>query len=136
VVAHDAATPDAPADAPPDAPRDTGTDAPPTITFVCPQGNTTDCSKCVGRPLGCVMCGQTGIYAVCVPLESSCYADYKPQDYDWCRCALPDASACVLPDQGCNSYSGGVCVTCGERQTDGDPCKGGGRCNEAAHACQ
>jgi hypothetical protein len=127
---------DAHADAP-DARADAAFDASDgAIVFVCPGGNTTDCATCGGRPLGCVMCSPSGIYAVCVPQGSSCYSSYKPAGYDWCRCNLPDASTCILPNQGCNPYAGGVCVTCGESQTQGDPCKRGGTCNQGTSTCQ
>ena len=133
-AAPDAARDSAPTDARADAPYDA--DAAPAIVYVCPTGNTTDCSTCSGRPLGCVMCGPTDNYAVCVPLGSSCFGSYKPAGYDWCRCSYPDASTCVLPDQGCNTYAGGVCVTCGENLTQGNPCKRGGTCDQASHACR
>jgi hypothetical protein len=111
--------------------------SPPPRVYVCPSGSTTDCASCTGRPLSCVMCASDGTqYSVCVPPNTTCYGSYKPAGYDWCRCSPPDASACILPDQGCNSYSGGVCVTCGEQLTDGDPCKRGGHCNQAQRKCQ
>jgi hypothetical protein len=108
------------------------------IVYVCPTGDTTDCSKCGGgRTLGCVMCANSGpgIYAVCTPPGVSCYASYRPSGYTWCRCPS-SPSECKLPTQGCNSYDNGVCVTCGESSTDGDPCKGGGKCNQSAKKCE
>jgi hypothetical protein len=65
----------------------------------------------------------------------SCFANYKPSGYTWCRCPS-NASECKVPTQGCNPYDNGVCVTCGENSTNGDPCKGGGSCNESAKKCQ
>jgi hypothetical protein len=130
------------ADAPLEAAKDTGIDAAPDALpqkYVCPGGGTTsDCAAgCPGYPLRCVMCGSGGaLYATCTPYGVSCYANYKPSQYDWCRCSSGHAASCILPEQECNPYAGGVCVTCGENSTDTYPCKQGGRCNEFARICQ
>ncbi len=114
-------------------------DAPPPVTFDCAGTKVTDCAtQCPTRPLRCMMCATNGgaPWRVCVPPGSSCYATYRPVGYTWCRCNPPDASTCLLPEQGCNNYDNGVCVTCGETQTQGNPCKGGGTCNQVARTCQ
>jgi len=141
VLIGDDASSDAGADAGADADAAVIKDAAPdgAIVFVCPTGATTDCSTCGGgRTLGCVMCASagSGIYAVCTPPGVSCYANYRPAGYTWCRCAAGNPASCILPKQGCNPYDNGVCVTCGENLTNGDPCKGGGSCNESGAKCQ
>ncbi len=127
------AAPGTDANPPPDARNDTGT----TNTITCPSGGTvSDCAQCSGNPLLCAMCKTSSVEYICVPPGSSCYADYRTSGYDWCRCSPGNPSSCVLPQQECNTYDGGVCVTCGERQTQGFPCKSGGSCNESAAKCQ
>ena len=113
---------------------DTGVDA--GILYVCGSQMVSDCSTCSGNPLGCVMCATMGqgIYAVCVPFYSSCWQSYRPTGYDWCYCTTP--ADCIVPQQECNPYNGGVCVTCGENQTQGYGCKSGGNCNETTGVCQ
>jgi len=127
------ATPDADASATPDA--DAG---PPPPEWDCAGTKVSDCSQCATRPLRCVMCAADGgpnLWKTCVPPSTSCYGSFKPAGYDWCRCGN-DPSRCKLPEQGCNPYDNGVCVTCGEQLTSGDPCKGGGSCNQALAKCQ
>ncbi len=137
-AATDASPDDAGLDAPGDAHPDT---APPDagITFTCSSGAPTkDCTSCTGDPLECVMCatdGSGGIFATCVPPGSSCRASYTPSGYDFCKCAPPSAAACPLPQQECNSYNNGVCVTCGEKWTDGFACKSIGTCHENSSSC-
>jgi hypothetical protein len=108
------------------------------VLYSCPGGNpTTDCSTCFNHPLSCIMCSttDTSISAVCVPVGSSCHDSYTPTGYDYCPCSYPSAALCLLPQQECNSYGGGVCVTCGEYSTDTFQCKGGGTCHESQSAC-
>ncbi len=121
------------------SPRDAGLDSAPDAATVisCPVGGTvTDCAQCSGYPLLCAMCKTGAVEYICVPKGSGCYDTYRTSGYDWCRCSAGNPAACVLPQQECNSYGGGVCVTCGERQTQGFPCKGGGTCNEGMAKCQ
>jgi hypothetical protein len=123
-----------PADARP-PPPDTGTDAGTSIP--CPSGGVvTDCAQCANNPLLCAMCKTGGVELLCVPKGSSCFDSYRTSGYDWCFCGSGSPSTCVLPQQECNSFGGGVCVTCGERQTQGFPCKGGGSCDEAMAKCK
>jgi hypothetical protein len=130
-------------------PRDAGPtttpppmDAGPTgLRYACGNGGatTTDCaSGCAGNPLPCVLCGPGGptdVQAVCVPQGSACLSTYGKPGYGWCKCSGGDPSACVIPEQECNPYNGGVCVTCGENLTNGYSCKSGGRCNQAKATC-
>ena len=111
---------------------------PPPPEWDCAGTKVSDCSQCATRPLRCVMCAADGgpnLWKTCVPPSTSCYGSFKPAGYDWCRCGN-DPSRCKLPEQGCNPYDNGVCVTCGEQLTSGDPCKGGGSCNQALAKCQ
>jgi len=128
----------APSDAGADSKTDAGADG--GILFKCLDAGTmtSDCSTCAGHTLGCVLCSTTSaaIYGVCVPIGSSCRQDYTPPGYDWCKCNTADAAACILPNQACDPFAGGVCVTCGENSTEGDNCKVGGKCHQAPVKCQ
>ncbi len=137
----DAAPVDAPAEARPfdggDAAYDAPKDAAPEggLVYSCAGQDTLDCSSCPTAPLGCVLClPEGGLYAVCVPFNTSCWAQYNPIDAGFCRCTV--AADCIVPQQECNPYGGGVCVTCGENLTDGYTCEDGGTCKQGTGKCQ
>ena len=98
------------------------------LKYLCPDaGSVNDCAQCNGRPRPCVNCAIDGgaYVAYCVTQNTSCF----PQGNGLQRCPCADAGSCAAPYQVCQDVGQGLaCRTCGETQTLGDVCKGGGMC--------
>jgi hypothetical protein len=129
----DASVREASADAGADA------DAGPDARFACPTTDAavSDCASCPNRPIACADCptlGSGGPVFFCTSHNAACVSS-APKGYGYCKCPSGDAQACELPLAQCNPYMGGVCVTCGENQTNGYACKQGGTCDQSQSTC-
>jgi len=118
-------TPDASSDAASDSPgNDSG-----GLLYACPDaGTVTDCSQCAGRPRRCVNCTIDGgaLVATCVSSQTSCFPGNN-SPYERCPCG--DAGNCPATFHVCHDVGSGLaCRTCGESNTLGDTCNGGGMC--------
>ncbi len=98
------------------------------LVYRCGDAGVTDCSQCANRPRPCVNCFIDGgaLFAECVTLGTSCFpGNNSPLQ----RCPCVDAGSCPVPYQVCHNVGQGLaCRTCGEANTLGDTCKGGGMC--------
>ena len=121
----DSNTDDGSVDAGSDSPSGTDSGG---VAYLCPDAGTViSCSQCANRPRPCVNCAVDGgaLVAYCVTLGTSCFpGNNSPLR----RCPCGDAGNCPAPYQVCHDVGGFACRTCGETNTLGDSCNGGGMC--------
>ena len=107
-----------------------------TCGFGKDAGSVTDCSQCQGATQPCVYCqldGGAGLMGRCVPENGSCFLQTGTGGFGLCRCS-PDAGGCPESFQVCATAQQNQhdCRTCGEQQTNGLTCQGGGTCSQDA----
>ena len=105
---------------------------------------TSDCTACPGAPIECFDCDFTRAHPVgtCQPMNTDVYC-LNDNDYpnDHCACPSNDAGDCPGTTLTCSDLGGildpgNVCKTCGEPNTDKQPCNGGGKCDEKSATCK
>jgi hypothetical protein len=103
-----------------------------SVTYSCPVSEVplANCTGCTGYPLACVYCaGKDEYVGEC--LQGGLHCDeHVPDDASMCSCHK--ASQCVVADQVCGD---GGCGTCGQADSMGLACQGGGVCNRISGQC-
>lgn len=118
-----------------DAAADAGFDAS-DIPYACSHTGTIgpDCKACKGYPLACVYCAGHRLVGECLQGGDHCQ-QHVPAGSSTCPCEEGDAEACVLADQVCLGPDAG-CGTCGQGDSDGLSCQGGGTCHRGSSQCK
>jgi hypothetical protein len=110
-----------------------------SVTYGCTTKkglvHVSDCSKCMDFPLGCVYCSASAYLGTCLNGGDHC-EDHIPKGAMMCPCDR-DAETCVVADQVCLSGATG-CGTCGQSDSEGRDCKGGGVCTakKSSYVCE
>lgn len=100
--------------------------------FICGGTVVSDCSTCTGSPEPCITCDTSGDpYAFCETPGGTCRNDGPPPYNNSCKCSAP--GDCFASFQVCQGNAN--CHTCGEPNSDGDACKGGGSCTASSATC-
>ena len=107
-----------------------------SLSYVCDVdgGTVTSCAQCTGFTQPCAYCDTadaSNVVGHCVAQGGNCAAA-APNNFGACGCGT-DAGNCPESYEVCRSQS---CRTCGENQTNGLACKGGGSCTSNTGTCQ